>query len=121
MAWVILGAICMAYPFILMVAHPPAQDALVDPGLVDEPDQGDDQLDGGQDVEDQTPECHYEMTTYILWVAVQQCGEVNYKLLILGLPAAVILSCLLTTLFSHCSLCFDFDDDELATWIRTCQ
>ena len=73
MAWVILGAICMAYPFILMVAHPPAQDALVDPGLVDEPDQGDDQLDGGQDVEDQTPKCHYEMPVWL--GGVQYCGE----------------------------------------------
>ena len=97
---IIVGAICMAYPFILTVAHPPAQDALVDPGLVDEPDQ----LDGGQGVEDQTTECRYEMTTYILWVAVQQCGEVNYKLLILGLPAALILSYWLTTLFSLCFL-----------------
>ena|ERR1719445_1377716 len=73
MAWVILGAICMAYPFILMVAHPPAQDALVDPGLVDEPDQGDDQLDGGQDAEVQTPECHYKKTRFL--GGVQYCGE----------------------------------------------
>ena len=55
------------------VAHPPARDALVDPDLVDEPDQGDDQLDGGQDVEDKTPECHYEMTRFL--GAVQYCGE----------------------------------------------
>ena len=96
-ALVMLAAVCMV-PFILMgvddirsvvadegvpvaemghvqpdVALPPAQDALVDPGLVDEPDQGDDQLDGGQDVEDKTPECHYEMTRFL--GAVQYCGE----------------------------------------------
>ena len=84
------------------VVHPPAQDALVDPELVDEPDQGDDQLDDGQVVEDQTPECHYEMT--IWWGAVRQCGEVNYKLLVLVLPTALILSYWLTTLFSLCFL-----------------
>ena len=48
------------------VAHPPAQDALVDPGLVDEPDQGDDQLDGGQDVEDKTSEWGKDLTVFVV-------------------------------------------------------
>ena len=42
------------------VIHPPAQDALVDQGLVDVPDQGDDQLEGGH--EDQTRQCEYVRT-----------------------------------------------------------
>ena len=43
----------------------PAQDALVDPALVDEPDQGDDQLDGGQDVENKTPGWERYLTVFV--------------------------------------------------------
>ena len=91
MALVMLGAICMAYPFIVMVSNPPAQDAFVDPGLVDEPDQGDDQLDGDQDVEVQTPKCHYKKTRFL--GGVQYCGET-----IICFILATILAILATTI-----------------------
>ena len=92
-----IGAI-VAVPVIMMdhqheagqiqqdVAHPPA--ALVDPGLVDEPDQGDDQLDGGQDDEDKI--CHYEMTTY--GGAVQECEEKNFTPSIVIVTVGVIFT-----------------------------
>ena len=70
--WVIIGAICMAYPFILMVALPPAQD-------------------GDQDVEVQTPKCHYKKTRFL--GGVQYCGET-----IICFILATILAILATTI-----------------------
>ena len=48
------------------VVHPPAQDALVDPALVDEPDQGDYQLEGDQDVEDQTRKWTKDLFVFVV-------------------------------------------------------
>ena len=48
------------------VTHPPAQDALVDPALVDAPDQGDYQLEGDQDVEDQTRKWGKDLFVFIV-------------------------------------------------------